>query len=334
MASRSSHNKNNSAVKRILQEAKELGNDPSTDYCAAPLEDDIFEWHCTIRGPADTEFEGGLYHCRVLLPSEYPFKPPSIMILTPNGRFELNKKICISFTAYHEDLWQPAWGIRTAIVGLQGFFPIKGEASMGVGALDYPAAERKRLAGLSREWVCPECGVPNLELLPDVHDGQLRLENGPSATSTEHAGHVHAAVASPGTTGPPESSTSTSAWRVEDAPASVAAVVTPATPLPPTTAPASVVPAPPTVALTLQPGPAAPAPIALPPTPAPVAPSTSLATPMVERPSPPRTQSYAHHEPLPSRPIFLDGLIVALVAVLAYILAKKVGVQQAVMAML
>jgi len=117
------------AVRRILQEAKELANDESTDYTAAPLEvcrnfppptrqtfthltpgrhiresyphralpGWIFickskEWHCTIRGPTGTEFEGGLYHFRILLPSEYPFRPPSILMLTPNGRFELNTK--------------------------------------------------------------------------------------------------------------------------------------------------------------------------------------------------------------------------------------------------
>lgn len=67
----------------------------------------------------------------------------------------------------HEELWQPAWGIRTgkplelymvlslimilcfiAIIGLQGFFPLKGEAALGVGALDIPVPERKRLAKL------------------------------------------------------------------------------------------------------------------------------------------------------------------------------------------
>jgi ubiquitin-conjugating enzyme E2 J1 len=51
------------------------------------------EWHCTLRGPAGTEFEGGLYHFRILLPAEYPFRPPSLMMLTPNGRFELNTKV-------------------------------------------------------------------------------------------------------------------------------------------------------------------------------------------------------------------------------------------------
>jgi ubiquitin-conjugating enzyme E2 J1 len=35
-----------------------------------------------------------------------------------------------------------------AIIGLQGFFPLKGQAAMGVGALEVPTSERKRLAGL------------------------------------------------------------------------------------------------------------------------------------------------------------------------------------------
>ncbi|KAG6889731.1 hypothetical protein C0995_015029 [Termitomyces sp. Mi166 len=182
-------NKNNSAVKRIMQEAKELANDPSTDYSAAPLEDDIFEWHCTLRGPAGTEFEGGLYHFRILLPAEYPFRPPSLMMLTPNGRFELNTKICISFTNYHEELWQPAWGVRTAIIGLQGFFPLKGQQAVGVGSIEYPSAERKRLAALSREWVCPHCKESNLILLPDppiVASGQESINiTGPLSAQPE-----------------------------------------------------------------------------------------------------------------------------------------------------
>jgi ubiquitin-conjugating enzyme E2 J1 len=48
----------------------------------------------------------------------------------------------------HEELWQPAWGVRTAIIALQGFFPLKGEAAMGLGAVEYPESERKRLAVL------------------------------------------------------------------------------------------------------------------------------------------------------------------------------------------
>ena len=42
----------------------------------------MFDWHFTLRGPRDTEFEGGIYHGRIVLPSDYPFKPPNIMLLT------------------------------------------------------------------------------------------------------------------------------------------------------------------------------------------------------------------------------------------------------------
>lgn len=42
----------------------------------------MFEWHFTVRGPPDTEFDGGRYHGRITLPPEYPMKPPSIMLLT------------------------------------------------------------------------------------------------------------------------------------------------------------------------------------------------------------------------------------------------------------
>lgn len=68
-------------VKRLMREACEL-KEITEEYSAHPLEDNLFEWHFTIRGPPDTEFEGGIYHGRIILPSEYPMKPPNIILLT------------------------------------------------------------------------------------------------------------------------------------------------------------------------------------------------------------------------------------------------------------
>ena len=39
-----------------LQELKEVQNDDSAEYIAEAVEDNIFEWHYVIRGPAETEF--------------------------------------------------------------------------------------------------------------------------------------------------------------------------------------------------------------------------------------------------------------------------------------
>ncbi|OCF39034.1 ubiquitin-conjugating enzyme E2 J1 [Kwoniella heveanensis CBS 569] len=167
--SRPKVNLRSTAVKRIMQEAAELSSaDIEEDgFVAAPLEDDIFEWHCTMRGVASSEYEGGLYHLRILLPPSYPMSAPDIMLMTPNGRFELGKKICIDgLTSFHAGSWQPAWGVRTAVVGLRSFWMQGGEALSAIGALDYSKDERRRLAKLSTGWKCPTCGVKNEEIIP------------------------------------------------------------------------------------------------------------------------------------------------------------------------
>jgi ubiquitin-conjugating enzyme E2 J1 len=65
----------------LLKEAQELQT-PTELFHAQPLEDNIFEWHFTIRGPSGSDFDGGIYHGRIILPAEYPMKPPSIIMLT------------------------------------------------------------------------------------------------------------------------------------------------------------------------------------------------------------------------------------------------------------
>ena len=75
-------NHRNPAIRRILADVRELKLHPSSRYYAQPLEDDMFEWHFTIRGPDDTPFAGGIYHGRILLPADYPMKPPNIVFMT------------------------------------------------------------------------------------------------------------------------------------------------------------------------------------------------------------------------------------------------------------
>jgi len=83
----------------------------------------------------------------------------------PNGRFELNKKICLSISGYHPESWQPSWSskfivvyfgiiwlpffgfcllVRTALLAIIGFMPTPGIGALG--ALDYTPEERKTLA--------------------------------------------------------------------------------------------------------------------------------------------------------------------------------------------
>lgn len=147
------------AVKRIMAEVRELAaleKSPDAFFTASPLESDLFEWHFTVRGPPETAFANGLYHGRIVLPPEYPLKAPEIILLTPNGRFEVGTRICLSVTSHHNETWQPSWGIRTILTALVGFMPSKSE---GLGALDYPAEDRRALARKSLSFECPRCGA-------------------------------------------------------------------------------------------------------------------------------------------------------------------------------
>ncbi|CAL4939074.1 unnamed protein product [Urochloa decumbens] len=191
MAATAKYNRSNPAVKRILQEVKEMQSNPSPDFMALPLEEDIFEWQFAILGPRDSEFEGGIYHGRIQLPSDYPFKPPSFMLLTPSGRFEIQKKICLSISNYHPEHWQPSWSVRTALVALIAFMPTNPGGALG--SLDYKKEDRRALAIKSRA-APPKFGSPERQkLIDEIHEQMLSkappvpqaLPNGPNEESNQ-----------------------------------------------------------------------------------------------------------------------------------------------------
>ena len=35
---------------------------------------------------------GGYYHGKLVFPKDFPFKPPRIFMITPNGRFKVNTR--------------------------------------------------------------------------------------------------------------------------------------------------------------------------------------------------------------------------------------------------
>ncbi|KAI1801667.1 UBC-like protein [Daldinia bambusicola] len=158
-------NSKSPTIRRILKEAAELSASPSPDYTASPLEADLFEWHFTLRGPPKSAFAEGVYHGRIVLPPAYPHRPPSFRFATPSGRFEANREICLSISGHHEDTWQPAWGVRTALVALRSF--METDARGQLGGLDTSDAVRRKLAAESGAWRCAACGKTNAEIMAE-----------------------------------------------------------------------------------------------------------------------------------------------------------------------
>ncbi|CAL7942175.1 unnamed protein product [Xylocopa violacea] len=139
----------NSATARLKQDYMRLKKDPIPYVVAEPVPSNILEWHYVVKGPEKTPYEGGFYHGKLIFPREFPFQPPSIYMTTPNGRFKVNTRLCLSISDFHPDTWNPAWSVSTILTGLLSFM-IENSPTMGsINTSDY---EKKQFATQSLEY--------------------------------------------------------------------------------------------------------------------------------------------------------------------------------------
>jgi len=141
--------RNSSAVARLKQDYIRLKKDPVPYIVAEPLPSNILEWHYVVSGPDDSLYRGGRYHGKLVFPSEFPFKPPSIFMITPNGRFKTDTRLCLSISDYHPDTWNPAWSVSTILTGLLSFML---ERSPTLGSIETSDWEKKQFAMRSLEF--------------------------------------------------------------------------------------------------------------------------------------------------------------------------------------
>ena len=88
---------------------------------AQPSESNILEWHYLIHGPPNSAYHNGLYHGKLVFPRDYPYRPPAIYMITPNGRFKTNTKLCLSMSDFHPETWNPLWSVSSILQGLLSF---------------------------------------------------------------------------------------------------------------------------------------------------------------------------------------------------------------------
>ena len=78
---------------RIRSELKDLQENPILNIAATvglPNPSNIYEWRCTISGPADTPFGGGLFYLKILFPKDYPNTKPEVCFITPIYHINVN----------------------------------------------------------------------------------------------------------------------------------------------------------------------------------------------------------------------------------------------------
>jgi ubiquitin-conjugating enzyme E2 J2 len=131
------------ALKRLRMELVALQKNPVEHIVSKPHDADMLSWHYVVEGPAGTPYEGGLYHGVLRFPAEYPFKPPSVIMLTKNGRFKTNTRLCLSMSDFHPESWNPMWSVSSILTGLLSFML---EETPTLGSVESTEAQRRKFA--------------------------------------------------------------------------------------------------------------------------------------------------------------------------------------------
>jgi ubiquitin-protein ligase len=91
---------------RLNKELADLSSNPPENCTVSIVDNDISRWRVDINGPAGTPYEGGHFQLSLVLPQNYPFKPPEAKFDTkiyhPNVMKD-SGEIC-------KDMYQTGWG--------------------------------------------------------------------------------------------------------------------------------------------------------------------------------------------------------------------------------
>ncbi|BDA47267.1 Ubiquitin-conjugating enzyme E2 6 [Coccomyxa sp. Obi] len=178
-------------VNKLKKEMRAFLAEPPPHVPAVHVnEKNMLEWHYLIEGPPDTPYAGGMYIGKLRFPPEYPFKPPAIMMLTPNGRFKTNTRICMSMSDYHPETWNPLWSVASILTGLLSFML---EDTITAGYLETTDEEKQDFARESVAWALRNKQLAQMfPQLQEVHGNSAR-----ESASAAEPPHVDAAAPGP-----------------------------------------------------------------------------------------------------------------------------------------
>ncbi|BFU20251.1 ubiquitin-conjugating enzyme family protein [Entamoeba histolytica HM-1:IMSS-B] len=153
---------NLNSVKRLQREYAAFLKSPPPDMTIYLIESSVHECHFSFKGQSETDFAEGIYHGKFVFPYDYPKNPPEVYFFTPNGRFAINTKICLSITSFHPETWTPVWSISSMLEAIRAFMLTP--AAGAVGGLETCSDIKKEFAIKSQYYTCPICGANHQEL--------------------------------------------------------------------------------------------------------------------------------------------------------------------------
>ena len=107
-----------SKAKRITNEFLALKKDK--DIEVRLVNKNYHHWKCRLKGPINTCYEGGVFDIDIIIPDEYPVKPPKLkfdtIIYHPNIS-SVNGSICLDILK--KEKWKMNISIKQILISLQ-----------------------------------------------------------------------------------------------------------------------------------------------------------------------------------------------------------------------
>ncbi|KAJ5439569.1 Ubiquitin conjugating enzyme E2 B [Penicillium daleae] len=142
--------------KRIAKELSELVESPP-DGITVELADEanLYKWKVFMEGPEGSPYQDGKFLVNLTLPTEYPFKPPTVSFGTkiyhPNVTNDDKGSMCLGML--RADEWKPSSKIAAVLQFARQLLlePMPDDAIEGRIAEQYKN-DRKRYDEIAREW--------------------------------------------------------------------------------------------------------------------------------------------------------------------------------------
>ncbi|KAJ1461786.1 ubiquitinating enzyme [Pelagophyceae sp. CCMP2097] len=107
-----------SVTKRLQKELMTLMTEAVPGATAFPEADNMFEWVGTLRGTADTVYDGLEYKLSIKFPADYPYSAPTVKFVTPcfHPNVDAHGNICLDIL---KERWSAAYSVKTLLLSLQ-----------------------------------------------------------------------------------------------------------------------------------------------------------------------------------------------------------------------
>ena len=153
-------------VKCLLWQYDELMRNPLEGVNAAPLEDDIFEWHGNLYFPEEHQsYPGMVLHFILRLPKDFPNSTPHMELLTTFEHshvfggsicFSLLKEFEWHFQGHAQTVfWNPSRTIRSLLESVYVFLTVDEDARVGY---QVSKSRRQHAIANAKRTLCGRCG--------------------------------------------------------------------------------------------------------------------------------------------------------------------------------